>query len=415
MFYLDVGYFWDVLEDVDVDGAIFRASGIDMPSALRRDHERPSDVLFDPQLYLSDYDLDPDLHESLVLRLCMYEWFGASPPTFDSAASTRREYRNALRDQLPELWSERTDPNQNWQEAVDAALDFQRNFQATGLILPSPLIRDPEDDLSRFFERLDDGLASAPDDAPLYVTVALDEGAIAHRDPTSNDLVESLADGLTARPEIERVYLVLTSEASPHVQIVNPNVVGSFLRLVSMLSSLEVVVNFVECLGIASLGFGATGYCASFYTKGRNLRISDYIARGGGAAYPRFHSANLALDFDPTDDVQRLRDRRLLHYLNDDWTTASDNLRGALQQGLSVADVADWRKARNNTKASRKHFAQVHTRMGNMDWTPDSVFQWVQGAEAAWIYLSDLFENNPLSVPDGLHLRPWRNAVESLL
>ena len=85
MFLLNVGYQWSDLDGAGADGAIFRSSGQDCESLLRRDRPRQlSRILFDPQLYLLDYALAPADHAGLLKNLSTYSWFGMGTPSFDS-------------------------------------------------------------------------------------------------------------------------------------------------------------------------------------------------------------------------------------------------------------------------------------------------------------------------------------------
>lgn len=413
MFYLNVGYQYGILDEVEVDGAIVYPSRTSQVDALKRDYDFPEERLFDPQMYLSDYNLDPENHLQLVKRLCQYDWFGAPVRDHDSGEETRTDYKNEIKEDTDTLWPQRTEPQHRWRDAVEECFEFQRQFGATKYIAPTPLIRDPEDDLNEYFQCLDEVLDADPSDKPTLVSVTLDRDAIFHRDPDNNDLIDSLADTLQTHPSVEGAYISLTSSADPHFRIISSKVAGNFLRLVSLLSDeLEtVVVNFVECLGLACLGVGADGYGSGYFNKGRAFRVSDYHEEGFGIAYPHFHSGNLCLDFDPERDMQRLHDNRLLHYLEDDWTDASEDLREAFDDDIPIDVLGNWKRSRSNYSQARLHFAQNHKQLGSENWDADKTLRWIQDAESAWKYFEGRFSEEPLDRPDGRHLTPWRKAI----
>jgi|GEM_PF-3994314 len=420
MFYLNVGYHWDVLREVKdaIRGAIFCASTIDMVAVLRRECALPNKVLFDPQMYLLDYELEPETHLSLVRRLCTYNFFGITRPEFNSSEQNQSEYKQGLSENLNEIWKNKSPHDRIWGDLVEAAIAFQKLFGVSSYILPSILIRDPEDNLDRFFNRLDEASQHIPDDKPTYISVALSEAAMAHKPASENELLASLADELTARPEIKHVYIVLASESSNSIRHLNPNAIGGFLALTKLLSEnkIDVLVNFAESLGIAALGFGAGGYGASYYNKGRALRLSDFVETKGRGAYPNFHSTHLAVDFEAENDLVKVRDCHLLKCLKDSWTPASKNLKKALEAGQSPAVIPGWARTKNNTKLARMQFAHGHSKMGDRKWTPSDVLDWLQNAEMITDYIDKKTSNNPMSYKfKTAHLKVWRKSVEDLV
>lgn len=421
MFLLNVGYQWSDLDDAGADGAIFRSSGQDCESLLRRDRPKGlSRILFDPQLYLLDYPLAPDVHAGLLKHLATYDWFGMGTPSFDSGETNRRAWLNEVKENIDGLWKGRRPPQADWPDVVRSAVATQLAFGCTEVILPSSLLADPEDNLDTYFTQLDDAvvIASGLTDLPLLASVPMDEGLLAHRSPDENQVVEALADGLTARDRLEGVYLTLSTEASSSVLVINPHVAGSILRLSSLIgqeAGLIVVTNFVECLGLATLGFGGSAYGSGFSVKSRCLRISDYIDRGGGAAYPKFNSVGLGLEFSPEPDMEKLRDAKLLRYLKSDGTPAGQPVLDALFAGQDTASVPAWERRKNNVAAARLHYAQNHVAWAKRTWNAEAVQIWLQEAEAAWTYLAKRFEAAPLSEPNGRHLGPWRHAVDDLI
>jgi hypothetical protein len=408
MFLLNVGYQWSDLDGQDCASLLRRAR----PGQLAR-------VLFDPQLYLLEYDLAPADHGGLLKNLATYGWFGMGAPGFDSTETNRRDWLKDVKDSIDDLWASRTSPLADWREAVRSAVDVQAAFGCSEVILPSPLLADPEDNLDNYFALLDDAVevASPRTQLPLLASIPMDERFLAHRTPGGSPVVEALADGLTVRDRLAGVYMTLSTEASSSVLVINPRVVGSLLRLSSLIgrdAGLLVVTNFVESLGLASLGFGGTAYGSGFSVKSRCLRVSDYVDRGGGAAYPKFNSVALGLEFSPEPDLERLRDAKLLRYLKNDGTPAGQPVLDALANRQDTASVPAWERRRNNVAAARLHYAQNHVAWAKRSWDAGAIQAWLQDAEASWSYISQRFEDAPLSEADGRHLGPWRRAVDEL-
>ncbi len=421
MFLLNVGYQWSIVKEAPVSGAVFRASGQDLEGSLRR--LRPNhlqSVLFDPQLQFLDYQLDTQDYPTLIARLCTYPWFCMDAPDYDSGEGARSDWLKEIKANVEAVWNDRRVVDDDWESVIHSSVAFQERFGCTEIILPSKLLADPEDSLDSYFDHLDEAVevASKVTERPVLVGVPMDEGLVAHRDPQTSEVVEALADGISARGTVGGVYLTVSSDVGPGMHILNPKAAGAILRLCQLLgrdAGLRVVVNFVESLGLAALGFGAKAYASGFSRKGRCFRLEDYQDREGGAAYPKFHSRRLGLDFYPEADLSKLRDSRMLRYLEADRSPSGAPLLDALSRGLDATAVPQWEQRRNNVRTSKLHYAEVHSAAGKEDWTPDRVQAWLQDAESAWLYLSSRFEDDPLTAPQGRHLAPWRRAVEHLL
>lgn len=422
MFLLNIGYQWGVSETVEMDGAVFRAAGQDMETALRRPAVGGlQEKLFDPQLHLLDYELDAEAYPTLLSKLATYPWFGMAPPSYESEEGAKRGWLSEIRGQIAAIWQARVSPYEDWPTAVGDCVRFQADFGCSKVLIPSGLLSDPEDDLDAYFTRLDDAIEVARDrtDLPLLAMVPIDQGALAHRPAEANQLVSALADGLTARDGIVGVYISLSTETATNMRILNPRVAGSLVRFTSLLagaSDFHTVVNFAECLGLVCLGVGASAYGAGYSLKSRCLHVADHRDQGGGPGYPKFHSASLCMDFYSSTDLEKLRDARLLRYLAADRTEASAPLLDALAQGEDVDEISvpSWAQRMNNLTEARRHFAELHAAAGRRTWSAEATLEWLQDAEAAWSYFSARFEDEPLEVTDGRHLGPWRRAVEAI-
>jgi hypothetical protein len=419
MFYWNVSYHWGLLSELLPPRVIFRASAQSSVDC----YERRSNLLdqeerlFDPQFYLRELSLTTTDHQMLISRLCTYPWFGTNPPEFDG--SNRAAWFSDIRTNVDSIWQGGLDPYEDWRTTVGAAIDFQLDLGCTRIILPSPIIDDPETTLDDYFALLDGSIqaASRLTELPILASVPFHERAIYSRDPQSSDLLEALADGISARPELDGAYVLLAGDALARDRIGSARVAGAILQLSKLLGNeaqMHVIANFVEALGVAACSVGAAGYGSGYSRKGRRLSLSDYVEPSFGRAFPKFHSLKYALDLLPERDLEKLRDARLLSRFLQDSTDASAPLLQALREGASSSEVNSWEERQNNTSASRKHYLLRHLRGSEQTFNAEECLDWLQAAEENWLYLNSRFEAEPLEA-EGNHLTPWRTALERVL
>src|SRR4051812_32911732 len=120
MFLVNLGSKWPLANVNGVEGAVFLAEGNDRLKMSRpvQEFER---LLFDPQLYLAR--LDAAHCGKACARLATHSWFGVEGLPDQNGASAR-EWMNAIREQIEELWPRSApDPEQAQQRAVEA-VDF---------------------------------------------------------------------------------------------------------------------------------------------------------------------------------------------------------------------------------------------------------------------------------------------------
>jgi hypothetical protein len=417
MFIQNLGYSWN--SEAGAGSAVMlRASGQDVEAALRRE-QPPENVLFDPQLYFLDLDISPDEHPDLIAKLATYPWFGIDAPEYESDEGTRRDWAAGIKGKVDKYWGKREDPTSDWAATVRDAVEFQVRLGTRAIVLPATLIADPETDLAGDLRRLDDAVEVARDitDVPLYASVPIEEGAVKHRDPRANSLVEALADAISARDGLAGAYVPLAQLSMPKDRITNRKVVSALLQLSRKLgrdAGLKVIMNFVDGLGALCVAAGATAYGTGYKQKSRRLSPIDYKTRKGGSPLPKFHSLSLFLDFYPERDLERLRDQKLLRYVVEDKTAAAAPLLAALRAGAKTSTVAPWEERKGNTPAAESHYAQVHGSYKSRFESFDDAVAWVQEAEAAWLYLQERFKEDPLDATEGAHLAPWRAAMEEL-
>lgn len=419
MLYLNVGYQWGVLDRVDVDGCIYRASALDRESASRREMRTHEHILFDPQLYILDFPLSPDECRTTLGNIATYSWFGMPVPDYDSGESRVSDWRRGVRDSIATSWDARQSPSDRWDEVVTDAVTFQDQLGCSRIILPATMISDPNTALDLDMQRLDRAIevASGLTDRPLLASVPLLDQAVRYRAPMANQLVDALADHISVRDQLHGAYVLLASEAPPKVYVTDANAAGAVLRLVQLVGSMahkEVVVNFVEALGIVACTLGASAYATGYSRKDRRMSFID-LKGTGGRQLPKFYSSSLCMDLYPQRDMERrLVPRRLLRFVEGDATPAGDPLIQALRDGRPADDVAAWAETPNNTGAAQAHYVQRHKSSVGSVQTAEGALAWIQDAEMQWQYVSRRLEDDSLEASDGAHLTPWRAAIEAV-
>jgi hypothetical protein len=419
MYFQNVGYRWSCIESC-VHGVVFGACHQTIEQALRRHAPvLPEHVLFDPQLYALGYDLTPQEFGGLLTNLATYPWFGMAASEYESGAESQRDWKGAIADGIDNIWENRADPCASWPETVESCVRFQEKIGATKVILPATLVADPESSLDEDFCRLDEAVAVARTltDKPILASLPVEEGAIRHRAFVENTLVEAIVDQVSARGNIDGIYIPVAS-AGAKDRLSSLNAVGAVLRMVRLLracSDLEVHVNYVESLGLVALSLGATAYASGYGLKQKRFCINDFRRGGGGLPLPKFLSLSLLVDLYPERDLERLRDARLLHLIKNDWTPSSDPLCQALSRGLGAAAVPAWEERRNNTASALTHYQQAHrARLAVGSLGSEDILAWLQSAEASALYVAERFQDDPLSC-DRAHITPWRRALEENL
>lgn len=419
MYYQNVGYRWGQIDGIDLDGACFSASSQNIEETLRRSFPQTlKRTIFDPQLYILNLEVSPDNHSKLLARLATYPWFGLEAPSYESAEQNQSAWKRDVADQIDVLWQRRVSPFDRWEETVRSCLEFQVQAGFTSIILPAPLIRDPEDRLETFFTLLDEAVDVAAS-MGIECTIAslpLAEDSIMHKPFMQSDLVEAIADELTAREEISGVYLPVVSRGEGD-RLCSLNAVGALLRLSSLLArrpDFELIINFAESIGLVARALGAAGYCSGYTLKQRRFCIDDFMDSGFGIALPKFLSLSLLADFYPERDLERMAQAQLLRLVATDSTNAGDPLLRVLEKGGPARSVPAWDERRNNIAAAQSHYTQLQVALSRRPaMSPREVLGWLQAAEANAQYLKQRFKDDPLRF-SGAHHAPWRSAVEAI-
>ena len=424
MFFLNLGYHTKLRGSPH--GLVYTAAGMNREQFERR--ARPTgdfDVLFDPQLYLSG--LDRSLYRGTCLRLSTYPWFGwDNCPDYLSKDMNLREWETDLDTKSPWPIALPSDP-ERIRSLVHQSFQFQANVcGATRLITPVPLAQNPADQFSTQLDWIKAGLDLQQEfDTPVLASIpALDE-LLVYEDPGSNTYLQTILDNLTVEESLHGVYIAIAQNRSTSsVRLRRQNVVKAVMTLcyvIGELSNKEVILNFVDDLGLVCLALGASSFASGCTVKARRLDFSDFRKRSGGIKYPHFYSAALHADLLPVDDLMNLQTHRLLWYVERDSTEASRTLLKALDANRLPNDIPAWRQVSNNVTASYEHrvdlLGRETTRVlsweGPVSDKARRMLQHLQDAEGNAQYIETRIAD-PLT-EDLQHLGAWRAALEDLI
>jgi len=419
VYFENIDYQWGFLKQIPVRGAIFRPSSQDYVSSLSKHKNFDGEILFDPQLYLLNFPIIPNDFSRLLCNLSTYPWFGMEVSKFDSTSCNIRTWTNSILADIENIWDSRNSLLENWKDTVRKCVQYQIKFGCSKIIIPATAISDPESNLKEDFARLDSAIdiASSLTELPLLASIPLQDTAIRHRGPNDSDLIEAIADGISARDNIVGAYVLLGFLNASEERIHNQRIAASLLTLSKMLSQnagMIVIANYLESFGLIAQAFGAYGYGSGYRRKCKRFSFNDLKNSGGGAPSPKFHSLALTMDFYPEKELERIRDIHLTKYFINDKTPSSTPLLDQLNSGGLVNVIADWAESPNNVSAARVHYSELHTEFASKSWTPEQALDWIQSAEANWLCLQNRFEDKPLE-SSGSHISSWRSAIESVL
>jgi hypothetical protein len=346
-------------------------------------------------------------------------------PDLPDSGSPNREWLEQLETDLQDQWPIAVPTSDDGiRVLLNACLEFQEQFGVSYAVLPLPVIDDPDSSLERHRQWLEQAVICASStDLPVLVQVAVSDVCLLYRDPPDNDLLEALVDNLAVREELSGVYLVLIQAVGEDRAVYRSRIAWSlldFCHAIGNWASRTVIVNYVDDFGWVCTAAGASGFAAGYRTKERRLNLQDYERRSGGGAFPRFYSNTTMCHYLPERDLKRLRDRRLLRFLESDQTVAARGLFEALASGRSARDVPEWRESLNNVAAAESHRMQLlHGASQAMDALPESdrareMYRHLQDAEQTAVYFNTIFDEDPLD-DSGRHLTPWRSGFERFM
>lgn len=425
MFLLNRGYSLKYNDKLNIHGMIVNISGLMMPAIERRPIPENEISLFDPQLYFPlDYN---DKCKKTYCNLSTYPWFNSETPVFDSTQINITEFKKGLKEQNSH--SNVSIPNDidEIRTRILSCVEFQVSeyINATHIILPTPLIIDTEDEFSTQLLWINEGLdiISNFENKKVLITVALSEQVIIHKTFESNSLMQTIVDNLSALEDIEGFYIVI-ARSNNNSNITEKNIVQSVLELSYLLGkkiNKKVFLNFIDNLGFLGLAAGAYAFGSGYNNKERRLNFNDFIDKeSGGPPLPHFYSYSLIGDFFPERDLSKIRDARLLRYIEKDITTFSASLLNALKQNKEISMLADWKETLNNVSVAKDHRTALMIDkinfINSLNFTEKIQYtlEWLQNAEASKLHFDNLFEDDPLS-EDGKHIIVWRKCFEQFI
>lgn len=420
MFFLNLGYKWAIQQGAMPHGVVFNASGLDCQGLLARGVEGlPGSTYIDPQLYL--LSLLPETAAKTCCKLATYPWFPIDVPEAGEGELKRGDILDAILKSIERTWPKHTNfKAEDIREIVKEAIEFQQTFDLAGIILPSILTDSPLADLTTEMEWIDVGLElSRGEDKPILGTFAISEICLSQEDPKDNDVLNIAIDHFTAREELDGVYLVVEQSRNDSNRITQASVAKSILEFcyrVGSLAGKKILLNYVDTFGIVCLAAGADGFASGYFRKAKRLNYSDFESEFG-IVYPKFYSHTTICDYLSARDLERLRDKRLLRLIDDDWTAASDSLRRALLGGAPVNSVPEWAETRNNYSQAVAHYIQKVRQVVDtvnalsIGERRQQVLDWLQDAERTVNYLNERFRDENLS-DTGSHVGMWRAAFE---
>lgn len=396
MFLYNSMWAWNVSSATKPHGVVLHAAGCPLDNAQSRPmpDSRNDYALFDPNSYL--WDLDETDCGRAVECIESYPWVPPAAARSDLSSMSDDEVVATLR----------------------GAADWQAARGVSRVIIPTPLVSDPNAPLDEFLRWMDIGTRLVPElDRPALLAFGLSDVAIGTHFAT-------LLDQLTARQNAPGVYVFVETSRSNGSVAVSQEVARALLMtsyFIGQRLGREVVVNFADTFGLACLSVGASAFAGGYERKCRSLDFEHFEERNGGGAFPKFFALGTTAYYRPAGDMQRLRDERLLRILRPDRTSASASLFDALEAGQTAEEVPEWRESRGNVAAAKAHLIE---RMCNVTdellaipdgadkvaWTLD----WLQNAERDVAYLNNRFRSAPLD-DDGRHAQVWRTAYESFI
>jgi hypothetical protein len=427
MFFLNVGYRRNLTAaEEGYDGVLYVAFGHDRERLSRAPRADTGAVLFDPQLYLAG--LDAEKCSKFCARLASYPWFGVEGlPQFDSGTSTRQEWMKQVQQAVAERWPGKVPTGvDEIAEASRSAISFQLELGCSQIILPSPLLIEPEQEAEAQGEWLDAALIVADSEfdveEPVLATVALHDSVLSDDAFSVGGLLDTIADQVTARSGLDGVYIAIEQAASAHPFETPDRVLRAYLRLCQTFAKHgydTVLPNFVDVFGLSCMAAGATGFANGPSHPLRRLSPSSFQDESFGIALPHFYSHRLIAELLPEQDLDRLAARGLIARVRD-VTPHSQALMETLVAKGSAAALPQWAESRNNQTTASKHFirrlANEEGKLSELG-VPERIERvrdWLIGADATSRYLDDRLRPEELAGKVA-PARRWLACLDSIV
>ena len=420
MFLYNLQWQWNLSSQIKPDGFIFHSIGVDQLNALKRKlpAEFPEIKMFDPNLFF--WNLEYDTCGRACRNIASYDFVPIDVPSYD-----RKQYRK-IKQWLEESvgpfirtkWPPKINNIDEKTACITACLKFQSDFGVSRLIVPTPHISDPSDDLSDFLEWLDLGLAVAEEySIPALISFSILDTCVSMH-------FDTILDQFTARKNVNGIYVVIENSREG-IKTTDREIALALLDvsyLVGKKNSREVYINFADIFGLTCLSAGATAFASGYELKAKQLDFGKYIEKkSGGGAFPKFFSLTTTKMYRIIKDLNKIRDKRLLRMLESDKTEASSPLFTALESGQDANSIPSWRESKNNLKAARTHLIERLKKasglLNSMPVFEDKInwaLNWLLEAESLNSYFDSRFENDKLEAEGG-NVRVWRSAFEDFI
>ncbi len=396
MFLLNLGFKWSFTSLDGLRGTVILPHANSVNRLVREHPGEFQTLLLDPQLYLSNLKVE---HRTKVCaRLAGYPWFGIPDINeFNSEDQKRNEWEKKVRERIKNLWLGH--PPDDIERAAFTAVEFQAKLGCTSIILPAPLVYEREDEGATFGKWIDSGIEAADEleiAQPILATIAISDDTLNESAFTEGGFLESVIDQITARNEIDGVYIVIAQTETPtHPFEITDKVVRAYIHLV--LESLRcgiknVITNFSDLIGFVTLGIGATAFASGPSFSLRSLNLESFRDDGGGIPLPSFYSHKVAAEYRTESDLKKIAEHQLFRRIVDE-TETSQPLMEALRSGRSASDLPSWAESHNNLHAAHQHYIERLIIEGNRlkKTRPreryETILDWLESAEANALFV----------------------------
>ncbi len=421
MFLYNLHWRWNLTTNAQPHGSCFHPISFDQVTAMNRDIQEDNNRirLFDPSI--SFWNLEYRTANRACNNIASYDYVPIDFPPYnrETHGKVKDWLKNKVGLQIKPKWPPRAETDQDIEVCLSKCFEFQENFEVSHLIIPTPHICSPSDDLSTFIKWIDIGLGlvqSSRTQPLLSVSIS---------DLCEIEQLEMILAHLKSRDALKGIYLSLENSKSDKIGPENINIAKFFLDVSFLLGhreNLEIFINHTDIFGYACLAVGATAFASGYERKTKILKHALYEdKKGGGGAYPKFFSYKTGKTYRVKNDLNKIRDSKLLHIFEEDITSESEPLLMALNSGQEAEDVPTWRESPNNVGSARSHLIERLVNATNAlnsitDFNEKNLFvlEWLQNAEMINTHLENVFQNDQLE-DEGGNIKEWRVVFQDHL
>lgn len=359
MFLLNLGYTWEMLSTIEnLNGCVILPSNNYSDRVLKASTFDINYKLLDPQLYLCH--LDSQECQTTCSRLSSYPWFSTKDmPSIESEKQSSTEWHKKIKDNIDNIWTNKLPDNMK--TSIKKSIEFQIDINCSHILIPTPLISNREDEFNSQCKWIDEGLIQIRElevGKPTLISISIDENILNDECFEDTGFLNTVVDQVTARKDIDGIYLVVLQNDDKHPYKSSKNVFKTYLYLSKMFSNNnyeDIIINYSDVFGLVCLYFGATSIATGPSFKLRRMSTNQYKDGGGGVSLPLFYSSKTLSEYYSERDLNKIVEKKLLLRIKD-ITPFSRELYNELKSGGSAANLPDWVESRSNTAASKKHF-----------------------------------------------------------